>query len=386
MNPVVVAHDYLTQRGGAERVALAMAQALPGSRVLTTLHETGATYPDFADLPVETSYLQRVPFFRRHFKTALPLYPSAIRAMGPVDTPVLVSSSTAFAHGLASTGCHISYVHSPPHWLWETQRYAGGRQSTLIRPFKRHFQRLDVAAAQRPHLLLTNSRHSAAKIFAAYGRSAEVLPPPVATRPRAGTPGNYFLVVSRLLPYKRVDLVIEAARHLGTRLIIVGQGAERRRLEEMAGPGVEFRTAVPQAELDDLYARCLAVVVGGEEDLGLVPIEANSAGRPAVAYARGGALETVVSGRTGVLFDLPEAGQVAAAMATAAARTWNGAALQRHAANWSPESFGHRLRLLVAAFPRWCRRCGGPGLETEPMGRLLALPDHERLRLEVAAP
>lgn len=126
MNAVVVAHDYLTQHGGAERVALAMAQALPGSRVLTTLYAADGTYPEFADLPVRTSFLQRVPYFRRHFKVALPLYPAAIRSMSPVDVPVLVSSSTAFAHGLESTGCHISYVHSPPHWLWETDRYAQG--------------------------------------------------------------------------------------------------------------------------------------------------------------------------------------------------------------------------------------------------------------------
>lgn len=374
MNPVVVAHDYLTQRGGAERVALAMAQALPGCRILTTLYQPDATYPEFADLQVGTSYLQRVPLFRRHFKTALPLYPRAIRSMGPVDTPVLLSSSTAFAHGLESTGCHISYVYSPPHWLWETERYTGGRHSGLIRPLKRRFQRLDVAAAQRPHLLLTSSKHAAAKIFETYGRHAEVLPPPVVARPTAPTQGGYFLVVSRLLPYKRVDLVIEAARRLGTRLIIVGQGPERRRLEEMAGPGVEFRIAVPQAELDDLYARCLAVVVGGEEDLGLVPIEANSAGRPAVAYAKGGALETVVDGRTGILFERPE--QLATAMSAAAARTWDGATLQGHAANWSPESFARRLRLLVNGFPRWCRRCGGRGLGPEPMRRLLALSEH----------
>lgn len=372
MKPIVVAHDYLTQRGGAERVALAMAQALPGSEVLTTLYDAGGTYPEFADLPVTTSHLQRVPFFRRNFKTALPLFPGAIRAMGPVDTPVLVSSSTAFAHGLESTGCHISYIHSPAHWLWETARYARHGQAALIRPIERRFRSLDVAAAQRPHLIVTNSQHSAAKIFEAYGRHAEVLPPPVRARPAAAARGDYFLVVSRLLPYKRVDLAIEAVRRLGTRLVVVGRGPERRRLEDMAGPEVEFRTDVPQDELDDLFARCLAVVVGGEEDLGLVPIEANSAGRPAVAYARGGALETVVDGHTGVLFEHPHAEEVAAAMARAAERTWDGAALQRHAANWSEDVFAHRLRVLVDGFPRYCRRCGGEGLGPHPMQQLLS--------------
>lgn len=218
----------------------------------------------------------------------------------------------------------------------------------MIRPVRRRFRGLDLAAAQRPHLMLTNSAHSAAKILELDGRHAEVLPPPVQGRPAATAQGDYFLVVSRLLPYKRVDLVIEAARRLGARLV-VGRGPERRRLEELAGPGVEFRVDVPQAELDDLYARCLAVVVGGEEDLGLVPVEANSAGRPAVAFARGGALETAVDGRTGILFDHARVDDVAAAMTAAADRTWDGAALQRHAANWSPDAFADDVSVLVPA-------------------------------------
>lgn len=375
MIPVVVGHDYLTQRGGAERVALAMAQALPGSTVLTTLYDAERTYPQFAHFDVTTSGLQRVATFRRRFKIALPLYPSAIRSMGPVAARVLVSSSTAFAHGLESQGCHISYVHSPPHWLWETDRYARGRsaQRALLRPLRRRFRRLDVAAAQRPHLLLTNSVNSARKIEAVYGRSAEVLPPPVRARPASTTQGDFFLVVSRLLPYKRVDLAIAAAGELGVRLIVVGRGPELERLRQTAGPGIEFRSGVSDDELDRLYARCQAVVVAGEEDLGLVPVEANAAGRPAVALARGGALETVVDGRTGVLFDAPEVPSLAAAMSAAAARTWDAATLQRHAEGWSEEAFAHRLRLLVDAFPDSCRRCGGPGLGPAPLRRLLDL-------------
>lgn len=384
MNAVVVAHDYLTQRGGAERVALAMAQALPGCRILTTLYDPERTYPGFARFDVSTSALQRVGMFPRHFKTALPLYPAAIRAMGPVPAGVLVTSSTAFAHGLGSQGCHIAYIHSPPHWLWETDIYARGRraQAALIRPLRRRFRQLDVAAAQRPHLLLTNSANSARKIAAAYGRSAEVMPPPVRARPASETHDDFFLVVSRLLPYKRVDLAIAAAGEIGVRLVVVGEGPELDRLRRIAGPGTEFRSAVSDTELDRLYARCQAVIVAGEEDLGLVPVEANAAGRPAVALARGGALETVVDGRTGVLFHEPEVAALASAMAAAAGRSWDAAALQGHAVNWSEEAFARRLRLLVEGFPEWCRRCGGPGLGREPLRRLLQFQGET---IEVAA-
>ena len=380
MSTVTLAHDYLTQRGGAERVFLSMARAFPDSPLLTTLYEPDRTYQEFADRHIETSPLQGVALFRRHFRTALPLFPAAIRSMGPVPGRVLVSSSTAFAHGLESTGCHLAYIHSPPHWLWESRRYAGDRKgwTACARPLLEPFRTSDVRAAQRPHLMLTNSKHSARKIRATYGRNAEVLPPPVRQRRAAAQPSDFFLVVARLLPYKNVHLVVQAAERLSARLVVVGEGPERARLGELAGPGTEFRSRVPEAELDDLYARCLAVVVAGEEDLGLVPIEANSAGRPTVCQARGGALETVVPGETGVLFSDPHLDALAEAMADAAARSWDTARLQRHAAGWSEEVFADRLRLLADAFPNWCRRCGGAGLGPRPLEALLEMRELSR--------
>ena len=375
MRPVTLAHDYLTQRGGAERVFLSMARAFPDSPLLTTLYEPDRTYQEFAGHEIRVSSLQQVALFRRHFKTALPFYPAAIRSMGPVAARVLLSSSTAFAHGLESAGCHLAYLHSPPHWLWESRRYAGDRRGmrACTRPLLGPFRHLDMRAGQRPHLILTNSHHSARKIHATYGRMAEVLPPPVRARSAAAAPGDFFLVVARLLPYKNVHLVVQAAERLGARLVVVGEGPERARLTELAGPGTAFRSRLPEAELDELYARCLAVVVAGEEDLGLVPIEANSAGRPAVCRAQGGALETVAPGETGILFTEERVEAVAEAMAAAAARSWDPARLQDHAAGWSEERFADRLRLLADAFPNWCRRCGGPGLGPRPLAALLEM-------------
>jgi len=380
MTPVVLAHDYLTQRGGAERVFLSMARAFPHSQLLTTLYEPAQTYEEFAAHEVVPSVLQRVAPFRRRFKAALPLYPLTIRLMSPVATRMLISSSTAFAHGLDSTGCHVAYVHSPPHWLWESERYAGGerRLAARARPLLAPFRRADLRAAQRPHALLTNSTYSAGKILATYGRVAEVLSPPVRPR-RAATPDDFFLVVSRLLPYKGVHRVVEAAAQLGARLVVVGEGPERPALGRLAGPGVEFRSRLPEAELDRLYATCLAVVVAGEEDLGLVAIEANAAGRPAVCLARGGALETIVHGVTGLLFEEERVEAVATAMAAAAARPWDARRLQRHASGWSEEAFASWLRLLAEEFPRWCGRCGGPGLGPRPLRTLRSITgDHGR--------
>lgn len=369
---VVLAHDFLTQRGGAERVFLTMARAFPDSPILTSLYEPAGTYPDFAGHEVRTSPLQHIGPLRRHFRLGLPLYPWALRRQGPADADLLVSSSTSFAHGLRSRGCHISYLHSPPHWLWETSRYVGASRSAMgARRFLGHLRTLDLAASTNPHLFLAPSNNAAKKIHQTYGRWAEVLPPPVRQRPTSGEQGDYFLVVSRLLPYKNIDIAIRAAERLGTRLVVVGQGPEARRLHALAGPGTDFRERVSDTELDELYARCLALVMPGEEDLGLVPIEANSAGRPAVCLGRGGALETVVEGETGFLVDEPSVEAMAAAMTDAAGRTWDATALQRHAFRWSEPEFARRLRLLVEHFPSSCRRCGGDGLGPYPLQAIL---------------
>ncbi|MEX2659933.1 MAG: glycosyltransferase, partial [Acidimicrobiales bacterium] len=357
---------------GAERVFLAMAKAWPDSPILTTVFNPSTTYPEFADHDVRTSPLQRIPLLRRHFRAGLPLYPWAFRRMGPVDADVVVSSSTSFAHGIRSRGCHIAYTHSPPRWLWEAEGYsARAARSRLARPLFAWLRLRDHEATSEPHLILANSRFTAGKIHDIYGRWPDVLPPPVRARPAADGVDDYFLVISRLLPYKRIDIAIAAAGELGARLVVVGKGPEGPRLRAMAGPGVEFREHVPDDELDRLYARCIALVMPGKEDLGLVPIEANSAGRPAVCWARGGALETVVPGRTGILVEDPSASALAEGMASARRRAWDTAVLRAHAGLWSEEAFVSRLRRLVEDFPGWCRRCGGTGLGPDPLRSLL---------------
>ncbi|MBW3651066.1 MAG: glycosyltransferase, partial [Actinobacteria bacterium] len=372
MTKVVLAHDFLTQRGGAERVFLTMAQAWPDAPILTTVYNPATTYPEFGEHDVRTSPLQRIPGLRRHFRVGLPLYPWAFRRLGPVDADVVLSSSTSFAHGIRSHGCHISFLNSPPRWLWETPVYsARAARSRIAAPLFAWMRLRDHEAISQPHLIVTNSRNSASKIHDVYGRWPEVLPSPVRPRVAAKEVGDYFLVVSRLLRYKRIDVAIAAAEKLGARLVVVGKGPEGPRLRAMAGPAVEFREHVPEPELDALYARCLALVMPGREDLGLVPVEANTAGRPAVCLGQGGALETVVPGRTGLLVSDPSAEALAEAMAAVRDRTWDAAELQAHAAHWSEAAFVARLQRLAEDFPRWCRRCGGTGLGPHPLRSLL---------------
>lgn len=372
MTNVALAHDFLTQRGGAERVFLTMAQAWPDSPILTTVYNPATTYPEFARHEVRTSPLQRIAPLRSNFRAGLPLYPWAFRRLGPVDADVVLSSSTSFAHGIRSRGCHISYFNSPPRWLWDTERYsARAARSRLARPLFAWMRLRDHEATSQPHLILANSHNAADKIHDVYGRWPEVLPPPVRPRPAADEVGDYFLVVSRLLPYKRVDVAIAAAAKLDARLVVVGQGPDGERLQALAGRRVEFRQDVPDVELDALYARCLALVMPGQEDLGLVPIEANTAGRPAVCWARGGALETVVPDQTGLLVDDPSPAALAEGMAAARERSWDTTKLQAHAAHWSEPTFVARLTRLVEDFPGWCRRCGGAGLGPEPLRTLL---------------
>lgn len=387
MTKVALAHDFLTQRGGAERVFLTMAQAWPDSPILTTVYNPATTYPEFARHEVRTSPLQRIAPLRSNFRAGLPLYPWAFRHLGPVDADVVISSSTSFAHGIRSRGCHIVYQHSPPRWLWDTERYsARAANSLLARPLFAWLRLRDHEATSQPHLILANSNYTAGKIHDIYGRWAEVLPPPVRSRPAAGDIDDYFLVVSRLLPYKRVDIAIAAAAMLDARLVVVGRGPDSQRLRSLAGPNVDFRENLSDADLDALYAHCLALVMPGQEDLGLVPVEANTAGRPAVCWARGGALETVVHEQTGLLVDDPSPAALAEGMAAASARTWDAAALQAHAAQWSEPAFVARLRRLVDDFPGWCRRCGGAGLGPEPLRVLLEKHGQPDLVLPAPAP
>jgi glycosyltransferase involved in cell wall biosynthesis len=357
---VVVAHDYLTQRGGAERVVLAMMHAFPAAPVYTSLYDDRATFPEFREVDVRTTWLERVPPLRRRHRLALPLLAPAF-GHAVVDADVVVCSSSGWAHGIHATGRKIVYCHTPARWLYDGQRYLGGRRGagwaalSVMRPYLRRWDRRAAESAAR---YLANSTVVRERIRLVYGIDAEVLPPPPTLRPgdpreSLGLEPGFFLCVSRLLPYKNVDAVLRACEDRAHRVVVVGTGPEERRLRALAPAGALLLGAVTDAQLRWLYANCTAVLAASYEDYGLTPLEAAAFGKPAVALRAGGFLDTVAEDVTGVFFDLPAPEAIGRALRCCAERPWDESALRAHAESFSEARFCRRLREIVQREASW---------------------------------
>ncbi|GMA24865.1 glycosyl transferase [Luteimicrobium album] len=385
---VALAHDYATQRGGAERVVLLLAEAFPGSPLYTTLYDPAGTFPEFAGLDVRTSYLNRVGPLRRSHRMALPLLASAV-ATHRVHADVLVASSTGWAHGYRGARRTVVYCHAPARWLYQRDRYLSGDEGARASDRARRFvagaalgvlapglRAWDRRAAQRADRYLANSTVTARAVREAYGIEAEVVPPPPAllpddgaTRPVEGVAPGFLLCVARLLPYKNVDAVIGAVRELGDRrLVVVGDGPDRARLEGLARaagavpssgggaartpdgvgePRVRLLGRVDDATLRWLYANTSALVAASYEDYGLSPLEAGAFGAPSVVLRDGGYLDTVADAVTGTFFDRPDPVEIAHAIEEAARTPWDDQALAAHVARFGTGRFLDRIRAVV---------------------------------------
>jgi glycosyltransferase involved in cell wall biosynthesis len=366
---VAIAHDYLTQRGGAERVVEVLARAFPQAPIHTTLFEPAGTFPVFGALDVRPSPLNRIGVLRTHHRLALPLLAPTVARMR-IDADVVVASSSGWAHGIPTTGRKVVYCHAPARWLYQRDRYLGadggvqgsvslrGRAAAVaLGVLDGPLRRWDVRAAHSADRYLSNSSATRDAVRAAYGIESEVLAPPPALLPDGPdeavpglTPG-FLLCVARLLPYKHVDVVIEAAARLpGEQVVVVGEGPERSGLQaqaERSGSAVLFGRA-SDAQLRWLYANCRALVAASYEDYGLSPLEAAAFGRPTVALRAGGYLDTVVAGATGQFFERATPDELAGAVEALDAVVWDAESIRRHAADFSEGRFAARLRQIVA--------------------------------------
>jgi glycosyltransferase involved in cell wall biosynthesis len=306
-----IVHDYFVQDGGAERVAIELASLLPSARIYTTFFDA-ERFGDRLDPARVHSWALDGRFDERRFRSLLPIYPAYFSALDLRRYDLVVSSSSAFAKAIRTSrrNVHVAYIHAPMRFAWQFDEYDQGSSlrrtariagSVLSRPLRTWDRR----TALQPDHLVANSGAVRDRIRRWWGRDADVIHPPVDVndlRVSAESDG-YLLVAARQLAYRRVDLAVDAATATGRRLIVVGDGPERQALERRAGPSVAFEGFVPRARLIDLFERCSAYLVPGEEDFGIAAVEAMAAGKPVVAINRGGALDTVVDGVTGVLFD-----------------------------------------------------------------------------------
>jgi glycosyltransferase involved in cell wall biosynthesis len=311
---VALVHDWLTGMRGGEKCLEAFCELFPEAPIYTLVHRPGSVSPTIEAHPIHTSFIQRAPAGPAHYQRYLPLYPLAIERFDLRGYDLVLSSSHAVAKGvIVHPGTtHVCYCHTPMRYVWHAYEDYFGRgryrfpvswglawTATWLRTW-------DVASTSRVDHFVANSTNVASRIRRYYGRAASVVHPPLETDRFTPDPGvareDFYLVISALVPYKRLELAIEAARRRGRRLIVIGSGVERRRLARLGGPQVDFLGWLPDAALVDHLRRARALLFPGEEDFGIVPLEAMACGTPVVAYAAGGALETVVDGETGVFF------------------------------------------------------------------------------------
>jgi glycosyltransferase involved in cell wall biosynthesis len=345
--------------GGAERVVEVFAEMFPNAPLFTSVYERDRMPDVWRHVDVRTSFLQRISPRLAIAKALLPLYPTAFELFDLRGYDLVLSSTTAFAKGVITRPetCHVCYCNTPTRVFWqyhdyfEPERLRGVYRlaSPLFPLLMTPLRVWDYAAAQRVDFFVAGSRNAARRIAKYYRRESEVVPPPIDASYfcPSGPVGDHFLVVARLLAYKRIDLAVQACTRLGLPLHIVGDGPDRRRLQALAGPTVRFLGRVSDEEVRRQMCSCRAFIFPGEEDFGLTPLEAQACGRPVIAYAAGGALETVKEGDTGMFFREPTVESLSAAL-RAFEDQYDPARVRAHALAFDKAVFEKRMYEVLA--------------------------------------
>jgi glycosyltransferase involved in cell wall biosynthesis len=363
---IALVHELLTMRGGAERVLKIAADLFPEAPIYTLLYDEKKLGDWFPKNRVRTSTLQPYAKFSTDHHLYLKHFPAAVEAWDFSEFDVVLSFSSAFAHGILTNGKpkHVCYVHSPARYLWDrTHDVLDSASNGLLGSLKRwHLSRTfhnlriwDTEAADRPDVLLAASKEVQRRIQLYWRRDSQIVYPPIGDewlQPRTPSTGamqnpDYFLVVSTLARYKRIDLAIEACNKTGAHLKIVGEGPDMARLKALAGPTVEFYGWRKNDELADLYARAKAVLFAGHEDFGLVPLEAMSCGTPVIAFGQGGATETVLPGKTGTFFSEATADALAEVLKNFDRAKFDPAACKAQAKTFDRATFEKGIRSAI---------------------------------------
>lgn len=352
-------HDYLAQAGGGERVVEVLHDLYPDSPLYTSIYDRAATFKSFAEMDVRTSFLQHSPFSSKLLhKFALPLFPRAFEQFDLSEFDLVISSSSSFAKGVITRPetCHVCYCHTPPRFAWRQHEYLSrGRASRMLAPLLQdiltNLRNWDINSAQRVDYFIANSHNIARRIKKYYRRDATVIYPPVPTdrfqvAPRCEV-GDYFLVVSRLVGYKRVDLAVEACNHLDIPLHVIGTGPEIKALRKIAGRKTQILGALSDKQVRSELSHCRALIFPGEDDFGMTPVEAMASGRPVIAYHAGGALETVVEGHTGLFFHEQTMSSLASALVASRSMQFHADELRAHARKFDIRVFKSEMQRFV---------------------------------------
>lgn len=355
---VALVHDYLNQMGGAERVVLALHEMFPDAPLYTTIYDPRRVDPRFRRMDIRTTFMQHFPLVMAHHQPYLPFYPTAIESLDLRGYDLVLSSSSAFAKSVITRPetMHICYCHTPMRWCWNYYEYVEreklGKLPRAFLPFLITRMRLwDQMTAARVDHFIANSPVVAERIHKYYRRDAIVIPPPVDAQrfifDTSIQPEDYFLVVSRLVPYKRVDLAIRACNRLKLPLIVIGSGRQEEELQKMAGPTVRVLGRLSDQEVLHYFAHCRALLFPGEEDFGITPLEAQASGRPVIAFGEGGALASLVEGVTGEFFREQSVDSLAETLTAFDERNYDPQAIRSHALEFDLPRFRRRMLQFI---------------------------------------
>ena len=353
---VAIVHDWLNQMGGAENVLETLMGMYPGVPLYTSIYWRDKMPDAYRAWDIRTSFLDRWTLVKRKHQMFLPLYPLAFEQFDFAGYDLVISNKSGFCHGVITPPetLHICYCLTPTRYLWDTTSYVRreglGRpaQAALV-PFLAQLRVWDRLAADRVDAFAAISEAVRQRIAKHYRRDSVVIYPPVRTEQFeiSARQDDFYLVVSRLIPYKRVDLAVRAFNQLGKPLVVIGEGRDRKALESIAGPNVTFLGRQPFDAVRDYMARCRAFIFPGLEDFGMTPVEAQAAGRPVIAFAGGGVLDTVEDGKTGVLFREQTPESLAQAVLACEEISFDTGVLRRNAERFSTEAFQRRFAAFV---------------------------------------
>ena len=355
---IALVHDYLNQMGGAEKVLLALHDLFPQAPIYTSIYAPKRVDRRFRGMDIRTGFMQRLPLVKKHHQPFLPLFPLAFEQLDLRAYDLVISDSSAFAKGIVTgpDALHICYCHTPMRWAWNYQDYVererlGRLARTVLAPTIVLLRQWDYTTAARVDYFVANSPSVAARIAKYYRRESVYIPPPVDTVrfDIRETHEDYFLIVSRLIPYKRIDLAIAAFNLLRVPLRIIGTGRDEQRLRRMAGPTVRLMGRQTDEEIRAQMAACRALIFPGEDDFGITPLEAQASGRPVIAYGAGGALASIVPGQTGLFFPTQTPEALAQVVAGFRESAFDPMSIRRHAQNFDTEQFKGRFMRFVEA-------------------------------------
>ncbi|MCW9682322.1 glycosyltransferase [Dolichospermum planctonicum UHCC 0167] len=353
---IALVHDYLTQRGGAERVFELLCKRYPEADIFTSLYDAQKSI-DLGERIINTTFLQKIPGATKYFRMLAPLYFPAFRSLDLQDYDLIISSSTSFAKAVRKKpqARHICFCHNVTRFLWDTETYLreyGDYRyfAPLIEKVFQIIRNLDLKYAQEPDLYIANSSIVAQRIEKIYHKQAIVVNYPIDTSNFvfSNTKEEYYLASARMISYKRLDIIVEAFNWLGWNLLISGDGPEQEKLKAQALPNIQFLGHVSDRERKDLFSKAKSIIVAALEDYGLVPVEANASGTPVIAYGAGGVLDTQIPGKTGVFFQRQTPCSLQAALLEAGGISWDYENIRNHAVSkFSEQSFFGKVERII---------------------------------------